>query len=641
MFSKIILVSGAFIHLLYQEHNDVNKLRFVCVLTREFVHAYFNVKNRIFDSLGLGREAAVKKPALLALILSLIILMPFGETNSVFARKAIESDSYGAKLANSTGDIDIRSGTFTALFEQSKKYTVGIVANGSGLGSGLVWTKDGYILTGAHVIGGKKEIRVYVTEKKYYSADVVGEPDTEQDVAVLKIKEKVSLTPAPIGDSDSVRSGEWVYAIGNPFGLYQTVTVGVVSGLHRNVRAGIQEVIQTDAAINPGNSGGPLYNVSGAVIGMNVMIYPDANTTGFAIPINDVIYSAKEILKKGKVTYASLGIQMLDLSWITDEDSAKKNGIPWPLLKTEGVVVMSVVPGGPAFAAGLKQGDIILSFNGVDVYDSVQLSRLVARSPVGVPLGIAVERSGSKVTLFAVLQERAMNTLKNGGSDNENGGSSDPKLNFGPALSLLPVPVKAAIQKYQGMVSEASVDFAGNVTYRFTNGFLVDKEHVLSVSSFVNTDAKHAFEATYFFNVEYPARLVYIDPRFGLSLFRLEKPYPGFDSRLKFSQEVKIGVNYYSLVAKNLLIGNSTPYSVTLLNIAGPLLAFPALLKPVGLGAPIFSQEGEVVGVWLSNDWDRSDPKDVPDVAYALPSSVVLTFIEVAKSALENKEAEK
>ena len=193
----------------------------------------------------------------LAVFLILVFTLIFSVKNTdVFAVDMGDNAPKYPVWANSTGDIDIRSGTFTNLFEQSKKYAVSIENNGDRIGSGFVWTKDGYILTNAHVVVDKngvkaKKTKVYVTEKKYYSAIVGGEPDTEQDVALLKIEENVSLIPAPLGDSDLVRPGEWVYAIGSPFGLYQTVTVGVVSGLHRNIRSGIQEVIQTDVAINP------------------------------------------------------------------------------------------------------------------------------------------------------------------------------------------------------------------------------------------------------------------------------------------------------------------------------------------------------------------------------------------------------
>jgi len=348
-------------------------------------------------------------------ILILVLFIGFGVISNVQA----------ASPKNKKTVVQLEEDTLSRLFEQSIKHVVRVRVNNTSSGSGFVWTKDGYILTNAHVVKDGKEVRVYVSEHKYYKARVVGEPNTEEDIAVLKIDEPVNLNPAPLGDSNKVKQGHFVYAIGAPFGLGGSLTFGIVSGINRHGPfGGVQEVIQTDAAINPGNSGGPLHNIKGEVIGMNAsIINPEkANNIGFAIPINDVLLVAKTIVDKGKVTYARLGVLIVDLASVTDEETAKAKNIPWPLPANEGVFVAGVQENTGAASAGVTKGDIIISFNGVKIAETFQLQRLVARSPVGVSLPLVVLRNGSELKLNIVLTERPMKGL-----EKENGGGELPQ----------------------------------------------------------------------------------------------------------------------------------------------------------------------------------------------------------------------
>ncbi|KKS37982.1 MAG: hypothetical protein A3G49_01355 [Candidatus Sungbacteria bacterium RIFCSPLOWO2_12_FULL_41_11] len=551
------------------------------------------------------------------------------------------NDLHAASSKNKKIDTTIHPDTFSNLFEKSVKHTVLISVNGKGQGSGFVLTADGFILTNAHVVKDDKEVKVYVSEKKYYKARVVGKPDTELDVAVVKIDEPVNLAPVPLGDSDKVKPGEWVYAIGTPFGLYQSVTVGVVSGVHRGGPfGGTQEVIQTDAAINPGNSGGPLFSIKGEVVGMNSsIINPEkANNIGFAIPINDVLKSAREIIAKGKVTYAHLGVEITDLTQDLDEETAKAKNIPWPLPANEGVFIVGVQENTGAALAGVSNGDIIVSFNGVSITGAFHLQRLVARSPVGVSLPMEVLRNGQKLKLNVVLTERPMRGL-----EEENGGGESPQLpekkknsfpNFGESLELLPPAVAEVISGNQGLLTEDSIDWRGNSVYRYTNAFLVDEKYIVSVTSFLNKDPLQAYRSHYFFN-RIPAKLVFAESEIGLALFKLEKPYPNYKKPVVFSEKTKVGTIYFSLVLKNIGNGDSLPYSEILLNRVGPALIFPAKVKNIALGAPIFNVRGEVVGLFMNTGIDPNEPKDVSDATYAISAPVIQAFVEAVK---ENKE---
>lgn len=267
------------------------------------------------------------------------------------------------------------------------------------LGSGFIIDKEGYIFTNNHVVERADEIRVKLDSGKEYDAQVVG-ADPETDIALIKISAAKDLPVVELGDSEGLEVGEWVIAIGNPFGLSQTVTVGVVSALGRNIGAGrYDNYIQTDASINPGNSGGPLINIDGKVIGINGAILPGNQGgnigIGFAIPIN----MAKEILndlksKKG-VSRGWLGVVIQQIT----PELAKALSLPG----TEGALVADVSPGGPADKAGLKRGDVITKFGGKEVKTSQDLPRMVAGNKPGSMVELQVERLGQSKTVRMAL----------------------------------------------------------------------------------------------------------------------------------------------------------------------------------------------------------------------------------------------
>jgi len=270
-----------------------------------------------------------------------------------------------------------------------------------GMGSGVVVSRDGYILTNYHVVRDADEVLVKLIDKRELSAKVVG-GDAKTDVAVLKIDAN-DLTPAPLGDSDQVEVGDWVVAIGNPFGLEQTVTVGVVSAKGRaNVGiAEYEDFIQTDAAINPGNSGGPLVNLRGEVIGINTAIATRTGSyagIGFAIPINMAKAVMDSIIKKGKVERGWLGVIIQDLT----KDLADSFGYDG----TDGVLVSDVDPDGPAAKAGIRSGDIIVEYNGRKIKNKEQLTASVTSTAPGTEVTLRVFRKGRYLSVRVKLGER-------------------------------------------------------------------------------------------------------------------------------------------------------------------------------------------------------------------------------------------
>ncbi len=271
-----------------------------------------------------------------------------------------------------------------------------------GLGSGFIVTEDGYIITNNHVVGDADTINVKLADGRHFKAKVVGtDPDT--DVAVIKI-DAHDLPTLPLGDSDALNVGEWVVAIGNPFGLYKTVTVGVVSAKGRS-GIGIndyEDFIQTDAAINPGNSGGPLINIHGEVVGINTAIFSKSGGymgIGFAIPINMAKAVMKQLIAHGKVVRGWLGVVIQDL----DEDLAASFG----LHQTEGVLIAEVSKGSPAEKGGIKEGDIILSMNGHKIKNASDLRNRVALTRPGSLVTFEVLRNGKRITLKVRVGDKA------------------------------------------------------------------------------------------------------------------------------------------------------------------------------------------------------------------------------------------
>lgn len=256
------------------------------------------------------------------------------------------------------------------------------------LGSGFILDQQGYILTNNHVIEDADEIWVTLTDAKEYRAHLVG-ADPKTDLALIKIEGPQDLTTLLLGDSDALRVGEWVMAIGNPFGLDHTVTAGIVSAKGRNIGHGpYDQFIQTDASINPGNSGGPLINLRGEVVGINTAIYSRTGGNvgiGFAIPINVARDLVPQLKEKGRVTRGWLGVM---IQKVTPEIAASLD-----LAEAKGARVAEVIQDGPAQAAGLMAGDVIVKFNGVVLNDSGELPLLVAQTPVGETATLEIVRA--------------------------------------------------------------------------------------------------------------------------------------------------------------------------------------------------------------------------------------------------------
>ncbi len=262
------------------------------------------------------------------------------------------------------------------------------------LGSGFVINKEGYILTNYHVIENATEIIVTLSEhKKDYRAKVVGQ-DPKLDIALIKITADADLPAVILGNSDELLIGEWVVAIGNPFGLGGSVTAGIVSQKGRVIGAGpYDNFIQTDASINPGNSGGPLFNMKGQVVGINTAIVAGGQGIGFATPVNMVKDVLVQLKEKGRITRGWIGVGIQELT----PELAKSFG----LKEAKGALVSSVNPGDPADAAGIKQGDIIVSFDGKRINEMNDLPRIVAATTPGRSVPVAVLRDGQEKTLYA------------------------------------------------------------------------------------------------------------------------------------------------------------------------------------------------------------------------------------------------
>ena len=268
------------------------------------------------------------------------------------------------------------------------------------LGSGFIISKDGYILTNTHVVENATEIKVSLSDEKVYEAEVVGR-DPKTDIALIKIKANGDLPAVSLGNSEELEVGDWVIAIGNPFGLDQTVTAGIVSAKGRVIGAGpYDNFIQTDASINPGNSGGPLFNTKGEVVGINTMIFSPSGGNvgiGFAIPVNMAKEFLPQLREKGKVTRGWLGVM---IQHVTPE-LAESFGMS----KEKGALIADVVKGSPAEVAGIKRGDIVLRYNGNDVDKMNDLSRLVAATPVGKEVELLILREGKEMRVKVKIEE--------------------------------------------------------------------------------------------------------------------------------------------------------------------------------------------------------------------------------------------
>jgi len=270
-----------------------------------------------------------------------------------------------------------------------------------GLGSGVIFDKRGLVLTNFHVVKDADEITVKLSDKREYRGQILG-TDAKTDLAVIRFQPDHELTVATLGNSEALRVGEWAIAIGNPFGLDQTVTVGVISATGRSDVgvATYENFIQTDASINPGNSGGPLLNLKGEVIGINTAIFSQSGGSigiGFAIPINMVKRVVDQLVDKGKVVRGWLGVSLQPLS----TELADSLGVTG----NQGAVVASTVPGGPAAAAGLQQNDVILVYDKMPVEDYHHFQRLTAETRAGTKVVLQVLRKKKKIDLPVTVAE--------------------------------------------------------------------------------------------------------------------------------------------------------------------------------------------------------------------------------------------
>jgi len=272
-----------------------------------------------------------------------------------------------------------------------------------GTGSGFVWDEFGHIVTNFHVIEGASKAIVRLSNGRDYKAVIVGS-DPTADLAVLKIKPVLGvMKPVKIGSVKDLRVGEIVYAIGNPFGLDWTMTMGIISALDRVIDEGngikIKHAIQTDAAINPGNSGGPLINIKGEVVGVNTAIFSKSGGymgIGFAIPINMVKAIEKQLIEKGEVTRGYLGVMIQEMT----PDLRKSFGLKE---NQGGVLISDVIEGSPAQKAGLKRGDVVIEFNGKKVTDVSEFRNMVALTPPGTKVKVVVIRKGKRKEFEVVL----------------------------------------------------------------------------------------------------------------------------------------------------------------------------------------------------------------------------------------------
>jgi serine protease Do len=287
----------------------------------------------------------------------------------------------------------------------------------SGIGSGFIISDDGYILTNAHVVQDASEVIVVLSDRRELNAEVVG-TDPETDIALLKV-DADDLPTVEMGDSDELNVGQWVLAIGAPFGLEYTATQGIVSALSRSLPDDTYvPFIQTDVAVNPGNSGGPLFDLDGKVVGINSQIYSQTGGymgLSFAIPVNLATQVADQLRTSGYVKRGWLGVAIQDM----DQALAESFGLD----RAQGALVSSVNPGSPAAEGGLKTGDVIVAFNGVEVANSGELPPLVGGTPTGKAVPVEVFRNGKHKTLQVSVGERERGSVqaKLPDSDSEGG----------------------------------------------------------------------------------------------------------------------------------------------------------------------------------------------------------------------------
>lgn len=315
-----------------------------------------------------------------------------------------------------------------------------------GVGSGFIISADGFVLTNAHVVDGADDVYVTLTDKREYKAKMIG-VDKRTDVAVVKI-EGTNLPRLTIGDPNKLRVGEWVIAIGSPFGLDNTVTAGIISAKARDT-GDYLPLIQTDVAVNPGNSGGPLINMRGEVVGINSQIYSRSGGymgISFAVPIDEAMRVADQLRVSGRVTRGRIGVQIGEVT----KDVAESLG----LARAQGALIQRVEPGGPAERGGLEAGDIILKFNGVNIEKSTDLPRLVGATKPGTRSTLTVWRKGANRDVTLTVAE--LEPEKVAKKDDRKAKPEQPPNALGLVVSDLSEAQKKELRIDSGVIVDAS-----------------------------------------------------------------------------------------------------------------------------------------------------------------------------------------
>ena len=319
----------------------------------------------------------------------------------------------GPSVVNISTDRMVSTDTQSPLFDENDpffqffkrfQFSVPHETPAHGIGSGFIISSDGYILTNAHVVNGATSVKVKLTDRREFKAKVVGR-DAQDDVALLKI-DASGLPAAQIGDPAKLKVGQWVMAVGSPFGFENSVTAGIVSAKSRSLEDGYVPFIQTDVAVNPGNSGGPLFDLDGAVVGINSQIY--SRTGGymglsFAIPIDVAMRVKGDLQRYGKVSHGRLGVTIQTVS----SDLAESFG----LKKPAGALVSAVEDNSPAARAGVEPGDIILGYDGKDILQSTDLPRLVGATKPGTHATLRLWRDGASRTVAIIVGELPVEQL--------------------------------------------------------------------------------------------------------------------------------------------------------------------------------------------------------------------------------------
>lgn len=312
------------------------------------------------------------------------------------------------------------------------------------LGSGFIINPDGYILTNNHVVAEASDIQARMTNGKTFKAKVVGR-DERYDLALIKVEADEKLPAVVFGDSDKLDVGDWVIAIGSPFGLARTVTAGIVSAKDRVIGAGpYDDFIQTDASINPGNSGGPLFDASGRVVGVNTAIHAAAQGIGFAVPVNMAKTFVREVMTKGRVPRGWLGVGIQELN----AELAKTLSLP----TTNGVLVSQVFPASPAEKAGIQRGDVIVGIDNRTIEQPGELTRIVGTTPPGQKVKVRLLRDGKPVEATVEISEHAESAVA--------AAADNPDAPDGKGLGLV--------------VKTLDKDDAGRLGIRAQQGVIVD-----------------------------------------------------------------------------------------------------------------------------------------------------------------------